>query len=58
MSTGVLDVEITEISKKYQVRRLSRDFTVSAAPGINRGLDASRNPCCMSMTTKAYLCMR
>lgn len=44
MSTGVLDVEITEISKKYQVRRLSRDFTVPAAPGINRGLDASRNP--------------
>lgn len=25
MSTGVLDVEITEISKNYQVRRLGRD---------------------------------
>lgn len=25
MSTGVLDVEITEISKIYQVRRLGRD---------------------------------
>lgn len=57
MSTGVLDVGITEISKNYQVRRLGRD-DVPAAPGINRGLDASRNPRCMSMTTKAYLCMR
>lgn len=32
--------------------------TVAAAPAIYRGLDGSRKPRCMSMTTKAYLCMK